>query len=1774
MKKIFYCTLYSFFLTLSLTAESRTLHGNDAASFVQGAKQLIIQDYSGIPEFILFDDAKQPEAGNPEQWMRFTFKLGTEFGLQLLSTDPDNIGYIHYRYQQTLNGYPVDQTMWLVHVKNGRVVSMNGVVTDRIKTLNQQMIGDKNALAKALSHVNASRYKWQNAEEESALKEVMNDNTATYFPTALITYAHNSKEINSQFRLCYRFDIYAHEPMSRQYIFVDATSGDIVDLQDRIHETNAAGTAVTAYAGTQPIIADNNSGTYRLREAGRGAGQGIETYNLQRTTTYSNTDFTDADNFWNNVNANKDQYATDCHFASEKTYDYFYNTYGRNSINNAGMKLLSYVHYSTNYVNAFWDGSRMTYGDGNATYSPLTTLDIGGHEITHGLTQYTANLTYSYESGALNESFSDCFGTAIEWYADPVHGDWLIGEDIGAAFRSHSNPNAYGDPDTYLGTYWYSGSSDNGGVHTNSGVQNFWFYLLANGGSGTNDIGNAYNVTGITIAKAAAIAFRSLTVYLTSSSNYSAARTYSIQAATDLYGPCSPEVIATTNAWYAVGVGTQSSGGASTISAAGVTDICNGSAVTLNATSVAGSTYQWNRNGNIIAGATTTTHNATQAGTYTITTTGCGASSYTSNSITVNVITVSSTISPAGAASGCTSVLLTAGGTAGYGYQWKNNNVAINGATNSTYTATTSGNYTLTLQATTYPSQNAVSAGAVSIPDNTCTNPAISTINVSGFNGPVNSSGITCTINLTHTYDGDINFMLEAPNGDVIGLSDFAGGAGDNFINTVFSDAGATSVANGTAPFTGTYKPWQALINSCTSSNKIGFGAIGGGTINPNGAWRLRVYDRYSVDIGTINNWSISFPSYSVPTPNCGPVTSAATNVTIGGGISVNAGSYNPVCVNASAITLAGTPSGGTFSGTGVNGNSFNPGVGAGTYPVTYSYTDANGCSGQNTTNIIVNPLPSVNAGTYSPLCANGNAITLNGSPAGGNFSGTGVTGNSFNPAVGAGNYILTYQYTNANGCSNSGTTTVLVNQVPNVSAGVYNQVCSDAAIVNLNGTPSGGTWNGTGVNGSTFNPAVGAGTYTLTYTYTDGNGCSNAATAIQKVNALPVVSAGSYPGACDKSANINLSGTPSGGIWNGQGVSGNTFITSSVIPGTYPVTYSYTDANGCSNSSSVNIVVHPLPTVSFSGLASTYNVSASSVTLTGSPVGGTFSGQGMNGNVFSPAVAGVGGPYTISYVYTDVNGCSNVSSMQTTVTSCIVPSQPGSITAAGGNTKVCPGDSKTYSIQNVAGATTYTWTAPAGGNIVSGQGTTSITINYTASFTASGTLSVVAGSACGTGAARTLAITRNTPSTPSVISGLSSAVCAGSIGNYSVTNVAGITYNWTAPANATITAGQGSNSVTVNFSGAFISGSITVSANNGCGTSSLRSLSLTSKPATPSVISGLSNTVCASTSGTYSVTNIAGVIYNWTAPPNATISSGQGTNSVVINFSAAFTSGSLIVAATNACGSSTNRTLTIASVPAMPGTLSGATSNLCNGSSLPYSVSPVANASGYNWTLPASASIATNNGNAITVNYGVFNSGQVCVSSMNTCGNSAPRCVSVQSKPSTPASITGPSTVCANQTSINYSCATQTGATYTWLLPAGASIVSGQGTGNITANWGTVAGNVRVTPSNACGNASSRLKAVTITCRESFASGKSDFNIVPNPASTFAVCNYFATENGKVKIEFRDLTGRLISNYESEVVSGENKIDLNILGLSKGIYLVAVKQSTYNSNVIKFIVE
>jgi Zn-dependent metalloprotease len=247
------------------------------------------------------------------------------------------------------------------------------------------------------------------------------------------------------------------------------------------------------------------------------------------------------------------------------TYDYYASVLGRDSFNGAGATIMSTVHYQKNYVNAFWNGTQMVYGDGDgSTASPLVVLDVVGHELTHAVTNYSSNLIYKNESGALNEAMSDIFGAAIEAYRDgAVSGNtWKIGEECwtphieGDALRYMNDPELGGDYDYYPTRY--TGTSDNGGVHWNSGIANLAFYLMVSGGTHprgktTNvvpalDAGNIYN----SLTMGARIFYRANTTCLTSGSTFMDARGCTQDAASALFGATAAAAVS--DAWDAVGV--------------------------------------------------------------------------------------------------------------------------------------------------------------------------------------------------------------------------------------------------------------------------------------------------------------------------------------------------------------------------------------------------------------------------------------------------------------------------------------------------------------------------------------------------------------------------------------------------------------------------------------------------------------------------------------------------------------------------------------------------------------------------------------------------------------------------------------------------------------------------------------------------------------------------------------------------------------------------------------------------------------------------------------------------------------------------------------------------------------------------------------------------------------------------------------------------------------------------------------------------------------------
>ncbi|MEW2250783.1 MULTISPECIES: M4 family metallopeptidase [unclassified Streptomyces] len=376
------------------------------------------------------------------------------------------------------------------------------------------------------------------------------------------------------------------------HVITDAATGAKLFEYQGIE--NATGTGNTQYSGTVSLTTTLSGSTYTLTDGDRG---GHKTYNLNHGTSGTGTLFSQTSNTWGNgTTSNAATAGADAHYGAATTWDFYKNTFGRSGIRNDGKAAYSRVHYGNSYVNAFWDDSCfcMTYGDGSGNADPLTSLDVAGHEMSHGVTSATAGLNYSGESGGLNEATSDIFGTGVEFYANNSSdvGDYLIGEKID--INGDGTPLRYMDKPSKDGgsaDSWYSGVG-NLDVHYSSGVANHFFYLLSEGSGAKVINGVSYNsptadglpVTGIGRDKALQIWYRALTTKFTSTTNYAAARTGTLAAAGELYGTTSAEYKAVQDAWAAVAVGSRSGGGGGTgTSFENTTDVSipdNGPAVT------------------------------------------------------------------------------------------------------------------------------------------------------------------------------------------------------------------------------------------------------------------------------------------------------------------------------------------------------------------------------------------------------------------------------------------------------------------------------------------------------------------------------------------------------------------------------------------------------------------------------------------------------------------------------------------------------------------------------------------------------------------------------------------------------------------------------------------------------------------------------------------------------------------------------------------------------------------------------------------------------------------------------------------------------------------------------------------------------------------------------------------------------------------------------------------------------------------------------------------
>lgn len=579
MKKIYAALRLGGWLLAGAWAETVVVTSAQA----QTAPAARVMAGDGTPQLVRLGAGSSTRTAKPvdvQQLLRRELALGPNDELRPLRSETDALGMAHARFQQYYQGVKVEHGTYSTHSRSGQVQTLTGELKRPAGLRVQPTLNAATARQRALVAVGATRYMWQEAAEERALRQQTGNATATYLPAGELVVVGDFRQpaATRPLVLAWKFDVYAQQPVSRANVYVDAHTGQVVLTDAIIKHANAPGTFATRYSGSRASTTDYTGTTYRLRETSR--GQGIETYNCKKGNSYAAAvDFTDLDNDWTDAeynNANFDNAALDAHYGAQSVHDYWSTRHGRNSYDNAGAKIRSYVHYDdtpgdgVGYNNAFWNGSVMTYGDGAGSFKPLTSLDVCGHEIGHAVCQETANLVYQNESGALNEGFSDIWGACVEYYKDPTKQTWLIGEDIvnvagKTCLRSMSDPGSSTalnpTPAYYGGLRWTNSvatptaANDYGGVHTNSGVLNHWFYLLSVGKAGVNEGGNAFSVTGVSIDKAARIAYRAESVYLTSSSDFRAARAATLLAAEDLYGESSAELVAVAHAWFAVGLG-------------------------------------------------------------------------------------------------------------------------------------------------------------------------------------------------------------------------------------------------------------------------------------------------------------------------------------------------------------------------------------------------------------------------------------------------------------------------------------------------------------------------------------------------------------------------------------------------------------------------------------------------------------------------------------------------------------------------------------------------------------------------------------------------------------------------------------------------------------------------------------------------------------------------------------------------------------------------------------------------------------------------------------------------------------------------------------------------------------------------------------------------------------------------------------------------------------------------------------------------------------------
>ncbi len=434
--------------------------------------------------------------------------LGEEDEFRMTSSDEGKNGYAHYKFQQYHQGVAVHGTAYLLHEKNGKVVSANGTYFPKVDLDSNPSVTESAALQYAIQEMAAKEYTWEIEQYKGSKKKPSPE--LVIIDTQLPNFSGN-------YRLAYKLDLHSSIPLDARRFFIDAQSGKILKQITLHHDNGVPGRGKTKYYGEREFTVDSiGPSNYVLHDPTR-CSHGITVYNNAQGTFSSDSSTFDLEN------EDQDEVALDAHFMTAEFYDRLKSEFDWLGLDNedGSMNVSIHANGGEDFVNAFWDGEFAWFGDGNCNNGPLVTLEVLAHEFMHGIIDHTSQLIYSDESGAINESLADVMGHYMENEIDPDNFSWTLGNSFALVdglepFRVMDDPTAVGNPEYYQGPLWQDGAD----VHYNSSLGNLVYVALSDGRSGTNLNNKDYTVTGLGRSEAAKFLFFVNRHYLTPSSNY------------------------------------------------------------------------------------------------------------------------------------------------------------------------------------------------------------------------------------------------------------------------------------------------------------------------------------------------------------------------------------------------------------------------------------------------------------------------------------------------------------------------------------------------------------------------------------------------------------------------------------------------------------------------------------------------------------------------------------------------------------------------------------------------------------------------------------------------------------------------------------------------------------------------------------------------------------------------------------------------------------------------------------------------------------------------------------------------------------------------------------------------------------------------------------------------------------------------------------------------------------------------------------------------------